>query len=63
MEKQQAKEAEHDAKQRAVKYTMRVTDMLNNVGEVDKGNFRSGSEGAVVRTGKGRRNGSEGDAW
>lgn len=49
LEKQQAKEAEHVARQKAVAYTLRVTDMLNNVGDEDKENFRSGSEGATVR--------------
>ena len=49
MEKQQAKEAERVAKQQAITYTMRVTDMLISMEEEDKDNFRTGSEGAVVR--------------
>ena len=44
-----AKESEREAEKRAVVYTLRVQDILNNMGEEDKENFRSGSNGAVVR--------------
>lgn len=47
--KQQARDTERDAQKRAVLYTLRVQDMLNSMGDVDKENFRAGSNGAVVR--------------
>lgn len=50
-EKLQAKEAEHVARKKAVAYTLRVTDMLVNVGDEDKDNFKAGNEGAAVSLG------------
>lgn len=43
-ERAQAKEAE----KKVVSYTLRVQDMLNNIGDEDKENFRNGAAGAVV---------------
>ena len=51
VEKQQAKEAEREAEKKAVSYTIRVQDMLNSIGDEDKENFRTGSNGAVVSNG------------
>ncbi len=48
-EKLQAKETEHVVRQKAVAYALRVTDILNTVGDDDKENFRNGHEGATVR--------------
>lgn len=46
--KQQARDTEREAQKRAVLYTLRMQDMLNSMGEVDKENFRNGANGAVV---------------
>lgn len=48
LERQQAKEAEHEAEMKVVTYTLRIQDMLNAFGDEDKDNFRTGTEGAVV---------------
>ncbi len=48
LERQQAKEAERKAEIKAVSYTIRVQDMLNLMGDDDRENFRTGSDGAVV---------------
>lgn len=47
-DRQAARESEKEAERRAVMYTLRVQDILTNMGENDKDNFRSGSNGAVL---------------
>ena len=44
-----ARESEKEAERRAVVYTLRIQDLLTNMGDDDKDNFRTGTNGALVR--------------
>ncbi len=44
-----ARESEKEAERKAVVYTLRIQDLLTNMGDEDKDNFRTGTNGALVR--------------
>ena len=51
LDKQLAKESEHENEKKVVSYTIRVQQMLNSMGDDDMENFRTGSDGAIVSLG------------
>ncbi|XP_064400637.1 caprin-1-like isoform X2 [Halichondria panicea] len=43
-----ARESEKEAERKAVVYTLRIQDLLTNMGDEDKDNFRTGTNGALL---------------